>query len=253
MFHVEPRTCDAARVGSAMTSPAARLVVACARMGVPLEAAAAARLVALLDRMALEPQNLTSIDVHATGVDLHLADSLSGLVLASLGQAGTIVDLGSGGGFPGLPLAVARPECAVTLVESERRKAGWLARASADLPNVRIVAERAERLAVDERERWSAATARALGPLATTVELAAPLVAVGGTLVVWRAGRNRRNEAAAAKACEQLGLRQGPVTAVTPFTGAERHLHEFRKVSPTPKRFPRRPGRAAKRPLAAPR
>jgi 16S rRNA (guanine527-N7)-methyltransferase len=218
-------------------------------MGVPLEILAAARLVALLDRIALEPQNLTAIDVHDGGLDRHLADSLSGLVLASLRQADAIVDLGSGGGFPGIPLAIAYPECAVTLVESERRKADWLARASADLPNVRIVGERAEKLADDERERWSAATARALGPLATTVELAGPLLAVGGTLVVWRAGRDRHEEAIAARACDQLGLVPGLVTPVSPFAGAERHLHEFRKLSPTPSRFPRRPGRAAKRPL----
>ena len=233
-----------------MTSPAVRLIAACERMSVALDAAAAGRLVALLDRMAIEPQNLTAIDLLDGGVDRHLADSLSGLASVALREANTIVDLGSGGGFPGIPLAIASPVCAVTLVESERRKAEWLARASADLPNVRIVGERAENLAVDERERWSVATARALGPLATTIELAAPLVAVGGTLVVWRAGRNREDELVGARACEQLGFAPGLVTAVSPFEGAERHLHEFRKISPTSKRFPRRPGRAAKRPLA---
>lgn len=236
------------RPDGAMTSPARRLVDACARMGVPLELAAAARLVTLLDRIALEPQNLTAIDVHDGGLDRHLADSLSGLVLSSLREADTLVDLGSGGGFPGIPLAMARPECAVTLVESERRKADWLARASIELPNVQVLPERAESLQ-GQHEHWAAATARALGPLATTVELAAPLVAPGGTLVVWRAGRNRHEEAAAARACDQLGLAPGPVTPVSPFAGVERHLHEFRKISATPRRFPRRPGRAAKRPL----
>ncbi len=218
-------------------------------MGVPLTLDAAGRLVALLDRMSVEPQNLTAIDVHETGLDRHLADSLSGLVLDVVRGADTIVDLGSGGGFPGIPLAIACPECAVTLVESERRKAGWLARATADLPNVRIVGERTETLAREERERWSVATARALGSLATALELAAPLVAYGGTLVVWRAARNPEDEASAARACHQLGFAPGPVTAVHPVAGAERHLHEFRKDAPTPNRFPRRPGRAAKRPL----
>ena len=249
MFHVKHRMGDAGRLGAAMTSPARRLIAACDRMGVTLDVPAAGRLVALLDRMALEPQNLTAIDLHEGGVDRHLADSLSGLASAAVREADTIVDLGSGGGFPGIPLAIACPVCAVTLVESERRKAEWLARASADLPNVRIVGERAENLAVEERERWSVATARALGPLPTTVELAAPLVAVGGALVVWRAGRNPEDEAAAARACERLGFEPGLVTSVSPFPGADRHLHEFRKVSPTPNRFPRRPGRAAKRPL----
>jgi 16S rRNA (guanine527-N7)-methyltransferase len=218
-------------------------------MGVPLDLDAAGRLVALLDRMSVEPQNLTAIDVHRAGVDRHLADSLSGLALDVIRRADTIIDLGSGGGFPGIPLAIACPECAVTLVESERRKAGWLVRAAADLPNVRIVGERAETLAAHERERWSVATARALGPLATALELAAPLVSTGGTLVVWRAARNREDEAVAERACNQLGFAPGAVTAVCPVAGAERHLHEFRKVAPTSSRFPRRPGRAAKRPL----
>jgi 16S rRNA (guanine527-N7)-methyltransferase len=218
-------------------------------MGVPLTLDAAGHLVALLDRMSVEPQNLTAIDVHEAGLDRHLADSLSGLVLDVVRGADTIVDLGSGGGFPGIPLAIACPECAVTLVESERRKAGWLARAAADLPNVRVVGERTETLAREERVRWSVATARALGPLTTVLELAAPLVAAGGTLVVWRAARNPENEASAARACDQLGFAPGPVTAVHPVAGAERNLHEFRKIAPTPTRFPRRAGRAAKRPL----
>ena len=147
-----------------MIGPATRLVDLCAAMGVPLTLDAAGRLVALLDRMSFEPQNLTAIDVHEDGIDRHLADSLSGLVLGVVREADSIVDLGSGGGFPGIPLAIACPECAVTLVESERRKAGWLARAAADLPNVRVVGERTETLARDERERWSVATARALDP-----------------------------------------------------------------------------------------
>jgi 16S rRNA (guanine527-N7)-methyltransferase len=113
-----------------------------------------------------------------------------------------------------------------------------------------VVGERTETLASTERERWSVATARALAPLPVLVELAAPLVAVGGTLVAWRGPRDGAEEARAAAACERLGWEPGPVTVVTPFTGADRHLHEFRKVAPTPDRYPRRPGRASKRPLA---
>ena len=77
---------------------------------------------ALLDRIALEPQNLTAIEVLDEGIDRHLADSLAGLALPELAGASACVDIGSGGGFPGLALAIARPEMAVTLVESERRQ-----------------------------------------------------------------------------------------------------------------------------------
>jgi len=206
--------------------------------------------VALLDRMALEPQNLTAIDDLPTGVERHLADSLAGLVVAAVRSATTLVDIGSGGGFPGLPLAIVRPDLTVTLLDSEGRKADWLARASAPFPNVRVVSARSEELAVTEREGFSCATARALGPLPVVLELAAPLVAVGGSVIVWRAGRDAADESAAAEAARLLGLEPEGVVGVTPFAGAQRHLHSFRKVDATPARFPRRPGRAAKRPLA---
>ena len=231
-------------------APAARLIVACAGIGLSLEPLVAGRMVALLDRLAIEPQNLTTIDLQHDGVERHLVDSLVALVLPVVRTADSIVDLGSGGGFPGVPLAMACPECAVTLVECERSKADWLIRATSDLPNVRVVGERTEQLATRVREQWSLATGRALAPMPVLLELAAPLVAVGGTLVAWRGPREPTEEDRAATACAQLGWEPGPITAVTPFTGADRHLHEFRKVTPTPERYPRRPGRASKRPLA---
>jgi 16S rRNA (guanine527-N7)-methyltransferase len=236
----------AAHIGS----PAERLAALVGAMGVDLGPAVAGRMLALLDRMALEPQNLTAIDPLDGGIERHLADSLSGMAVEALRLAPQIVDIGSGGGFPGLPLAMLRPDCAVTLVESERRKAEWLARAAVDLPNVRIVADRAERLASGERESWAAATARAVAPLPVVLELAAPLVRVGGSLVVWRGPRDAQEEERAAAAAPMLGFAPGQVRAVEPFPGADRTLHEFLKVEPSPAKFPRRPGRAGKRPLA---
>lgn len=219
-------------------------------MGVPLDPTAAAAMVALLDRLATEPQNLTAIDPFDGAVERHLADSLSGLVLPDVAGARSLVDLGSGGGFPGIPIAIALPDCAVTLVESERRKADWLARAASDLPNVRVVADRSETLASSERESFRVASARALAPLPVVVELAAPLVELGGVLVAWRGPRDPAEEERARRAAEAVGMLPEAVVPVAPFPGALRHLHTFRKVAPTAARFPRRPGRAAKRPLA---
>jgi 16S rRNA (guanine527-N7)-methyltransferase len=220
-------------------------------MGVELTIGAAAALVALLDRLSLEEQNLTSVEGLEPGIDRHLADSLAALALPAVAEASSAVDLGSGAGFPGLPLAAARPGMQVTLVESERRKADWLRRASEPFSNVRVVADRSEHLAARERERWPLATARALGPLPVVLELAAPLVAPGGTLVVWRGDTapTPLERAGAARAAAELGLVPGPETAVRPFAGARRHLLEFRKDRPTPSRYPRRAGRAAKRPI----
>jgi len=230
--------------------PVDLLLARCREMGVDLAPAAAADLVALLDRMAVEPQNLTAIEDVRDGVERHLADSLAAASLPLLAGERSVVDLGSGGGFPGIALAIARPGLAVTLVESEKRKAEWLRRASAGLPNVRVVADRSESLATAERERFAVVTARALGPLPVVLELAAPLLAPGGTLLAWRGQRAAEEEARGATAAAALGLEPGAVHPVRPFPGAARHLHEYVKTGSTPARYPRRPGRAAKRPLA---
>lgn len=209
-------------------------------------------MIALLDLIALEPQNLTAVEGLEEGIDRHLADSLAGLGLPEVATATALVDVGSGVGFPGLALAIARPDLAVTLVESERRKADWLRRASVAIPNVRVVSDRSEHLSAREREAFPLATMRALGPLPVALELAAPLVEVGGAVVAWRGDdQDPAGEAAAARAARVLGLEPRPPVSVAPFPGARRRLQPFVKVAATPPRFPRRPGRAAKRPLGA--
>ena len=95
-------------------------------------------------------------------------------------------------------------------------------------------------------------TARALAPLAVVAEYAAPLLALGGTLVAWRGRRDPVDEAAAGRAAAELGLEAREPIHVEPYPGAlHRHLHVMVKVAPTPDRFPRRPGVARKRPLGA--
>jgi len=234
--------------------PVELLLARAAHMGIALDRRVAAALVELLDRIADEPQNLTAITGVEEGVDRHLADSLAGLALPEVSTATASVDIGSGVGFPGLALAIARPGMAVTLVESEGRKADWLRRASAAIPNVRVVSDRSEHLAIIERETFPLATMRALGPLPVALELAAPLVVVGGAVVAWRGDyRDPELEAAGARAADELGLAPHEAVASTPFPGARRRLQVFTKVAPTPARFPRRAGRAAKRPLGGAR
>jgi len=90
-------------------------------MGIALTDAQAAAMLEIVSAMAAEPQNLSSPEALANAVDVHLADSLSGLVLPEIGDAAGIVDLGSGGGFPGLVRAIMLPATSITLVESEHR------------------------------------------------------------------------------------------------------------------------------------
>ena len=161
-----------------------------------------------------------------------LDDALRAVEVVGL-FAGPIVDVGSGGGSPGIPLAVALPDREVTLVEAERRKCRFLEEWAP--PNVRVVWGRAEEQPV---ESFGVGVAKALARPATAVEWVLPLVRVGGVAVLWL-GASAELEVVA-RAAAQLGggapeLRDG--------------LTVISKLEPTPAGFPRRVGVAKKRPL----
>jgi 16S rRNA (guanine527-N7)-methyltransferase len=207
----------------------------------------------LLDLVCTDPTAPTAVRDPATAVDAHVADALVALELEQVRAAGRIADLGSGAGFPGLVLAAALPAAEVALVEANRRKCEFLARAAATmaLPNTVVVAERAESWTAGLGTR-DLVTARALAPLGVVVEYAAPLVIEGGALLAWKGHRDPAEEADGAAAAAATGLALGEVRPVRPWKGAERlHLHLYVKVGLTPNQFPRRPGIASKRPLRA--
>ncbi|MBM3634958.1 MAG: 16S rRNA (guanine(527)-N(7))-methyltransferase RsmG [Actinobacteria bacterium] len=232
-----------------MTTPEDRIVNRCARCDVTVAPDAAASIARVLEDMLREPQNLSAVKGIDQAVWVHAVDSLSGLRVPAIRDATGIVDIGSGGGFPGLALAAALPAVPVTLVESEQRKADWLCRASAGFPNVRVVAERSETLARDEPAAFPAAVVRAVGPLPVVMELAAPLLAPGGHLVAWRGRRDADDARAAAAAAAELGLGPTPDIDVTPIPGMSRYFSIWEKTADTPDRYPRRPGMATKRPI----
>jgi 16S rRNA (guanine527-N7)-methyltransferase len=152
------------------------------------------------------------------------------------GFDGPIVDVGSGGGAPGVPLAVELPEREVTLLESSRRKCDFLERWARELPNVRVVCGRAEEQPVDA---WGVAVAKALAPPLVAAEWCLPLVAPGGAAILF-AGPSAEADRVA-RVAERLGgeLAESPAGLLV-----------LRKLKPTPEGFPRRPGVARKRPLA---
>jgi 16S rRNA (guanine527-N7)-methyltransferase len=207
----------------------------------------------LLSELAAEPDPPTTVTSGQQAVDHHIADALVALELPSLCAAQTVVDIGSGAGFPGLVLGVALADARLDLVESSERSCQVMQRLSdaASLENVRVICRRAEEWADLSRESYDVATARAVGPLAVVVEYAAPLIRLGGSLVVWRGKRDSAQEHAGDSAARKLGLCLEQIRAVSPFAGARnRHLHVYKKAQPTPAGFPRRPGIASKRPLA---
>jgi len=207
---------------------------------------------ALVEALA-EPEAPTSVHDPAQARNVHIADSLSALAVPGVREARRIADLGAGAGLPGFVLAIALPETEVVLVESVGKKCAWM-KATAErlgIPNARVVCERAEEWE-DGRGACDVVTARALGALPVLCEYAAPLLREGGILVAWKGAVDAAEEADGLAAAEGLGLARETVTAVAPYPGSERRtLHVFRKVAPTPDRYPRRAGMAAKRPLTA--
>jgi 16S rRNA (guanine527-N7)-methyltransferase len=218
-----------------------------------LPAAAPQQLRQILTLLEAEPTSITTVRDPTQGVEVHVADSLTGLQVAELRRATTIADLGAGGGFPGLALAAALPHATVMLVESVGKKCEFLRRAAfaVGLANVAVVNARAESW-TEGIGAHDVVTARAVAPLNVLAEYAAPLLREGGRLVAWKGKRDPSEEADGLHAADLLGLRSLPPLAAETFPGAdERHLYVYLKVRATPQRFPRRAGIARKRPLRA--
>jgi len=217
-----------------------------------LDRAAKRRLATLLGALTNDPLAPTAIRGDRVRVlEDHLADSLVALEIFEVRRASQIADLGAGAGLPGLPLAIALPAVAVYMVESNGRKCSFIAKVAeaCELTNVTVVNARAEQWS-EGLERFDLVTARALAPLPVVAEYAAPLMRIGATLLVWRGRRDPEDEAAGRDAADALGLEMGQMLPVQPYPGAaNRHLQPMIKRSPTPDRFPRRPGVARKRPL----
>lgn len=214
-----------------------------------LPASATRALAVLLDVVAADPGAPTAVRAPSRAVDVHVADSLVALEVIPLREARLVVDLGAGAGFPGLALAAALPETKVRAVDSVAKKCAFMRRvaAQAGIDNAEIVHARAETLGAGPPQA-DVVTARAVGRLALVEEYAAPILVLGGHLVAWTGRRDADAEAEARRAGAVLGLELVEARPVTPYPGAlHRHLHVYRKASPTPERFPRRPGIARKR------
>jgi 16S rRNA (guanine527-N7)-methyltransferase len=178
---------------------------------------------------------LTALEDPAEARRVLLEDALRGVEVVRE-WPGPVVDVGSGGGTPGIPLAASLPEREVTLLEAERRKCAFLRRWEAELPNIRVVWGRAEEQPPDT---FGVAVAKALANPPVAAEWCLPLVRPGGATVLWVGPTVDRERVA--RVAERLAAE--PADAPSGFA-------VLRTLGPTPPGFPRRPGMAKKRPLA---
>lgn len=183
----------------------------------------------------LATPGLTAIRDRDEAWAMLVEDALRGVDVVR-GFAGPIVDVGSGGGSPGIPLAAALPDHQVTLLEANARKAHFLEGAAAGFPNVTVVRGRAEE---QETDLFGVAVVKALAPPPVALEWALALVRPGGAAVLWLGP---------SADLEQLGRAAAQLGGGPPEERAG--LAVVPKIGPTPAGFPRRPGVARKRPLA---
>ena len=195
-----------------------------------------------------EVMNLTGITEDSAVAKLHLLDSLTVLSSASL-SGKSLIDVGCGAGFPGVPLAIACPDAKITLLDSLGKRMKWLEEV---LPSLGITAEcvtaRAEEAVATRRESYDYATSRAVARLNILLELTAPYVKVGGAVLAMKGAAAKEELAECAGAIKKLGLKLESVKEY-PIDGTSHAVIVLRKVAPTPKQYPRRFAKIKQSPL----
>ena len=192
--------------------------------------------------------NLTAITEPDQVAKLHLLDSVSLLTLLDLKDK-TMIDVGCGAGFPGVPVKIACPEVKLTLLDSLGKRMHWLEEI---LPTLGVEAEcitaRAEEAVASRREQYDVATSRAVARLNILLELTAPYVKVGGHVLAMKGTAAMEELEEAKKAIKTLGLKLVKV-AQFPVDGTAHTVIVLKKIAPTPAKYPRRFAKIKQNPL----
>ena len=195
-----------------------------------------------------EVMNLTAITEPAAVAKLHLADSVSLLKCVDL-RGKSLIDVGCGAGFPGVPVKIACPEARLTLLDSLGKRMAWL---ETVLPQLGVeatcITARAEEAVVKCRESYDFASSRAVARLNILLELTAPFVKVGGAVLAMKGAAAEEELQEAKNAISKLGLKVEKVHHF-PIDGADHAVIVLRKVKPTPSQYPRRYAKIKQAPL----
>ena len=195
--------------------------------------------------------NLTAITEPAAVAQLHLLDSAALTQFVDL-SGKTVVDVGTGAGFPGMPLRILKDDFDLTLLDSLGKRVAWLSEVcgTLGLERVECVHARAEEFAAERREAYDLALSRAVAQLNVLCELALPLVKVGGRFIAMKSVDTEEEIAAAKSAVKALG---GKIVSVKdyaiPTCSVMHRVVVIEKISPTPVKYPRAFAKIKKQPL----
>ncbi|MCU0552567.1 MAG: 16S rRNA (guanine(527)-N(7))-methyltransferase RsmG [Leptolyngbya sp. Prado105] len=201
-----------------------------------------------------QQHNLTRITEPTDFWEKHLWDSLRGVFPKVTQSNLSAIDIGTGAGFPGIPMAIARPDWEITLLDSTRKKVKFLqdTTKALSLSNVRSIVDRVEQVgrAKGHREIYNLATIRAVASASVCAEYALPLLKMGGLAVLYRGQWTDDEATALEQAVTQLGGKVEDCDRFeTPLTHGIRHCLYLRKIEPTPIEFPRAIGIPTQAPL----
>ncbi len=195
-----------------------------------------------------EVMNLTAITEPQEVAKLHLLDSLTLLTIADF-RGKTVIDVGCGAGFPGVPIKIACPEMKLTLLDSLGKRMHWLSGFLPELGvNAQCVTARAEEAVATRREQYDYATSRAVARLNILLELTAPYVKVGGAVLAMKGTAAKEELTEAQNAIRRLGLKLEQVKEF-PIADTAHTVIVLRKIAPTPAQYPRRYAKIKQSPL----
>lgn len=232
------------------------IVQRAAQMGLTLPDNAAERFTRYFD-MLVEANKTTNLarglEDEAEAADRHFVDSLTPLLAVDFPKNASVIDVGSGAGFPGLPLAIARPDLKITLMDSLGKRVNFLQSVIDELGlNARAVHARCEEAAKpgEHREKYDFATARAVAAMNTLSEWLSPFVKKGGHIVVLKGPSLEEEMAAAGRALQEMRLvAEKTDTIVPPGRDWDHRILVMKKTGNVAAKYPRKPGEASRKPL----